>query len=101
MRTAFRLAALAAAAFAAAPGEAALPPQHQRMAELRAVLEHQSVTAAFGSTPIERVEYVRRDLYRVSAGRCHAARIVDLPMPRNVAGPRRFEVRIGERICAG
>ena len=71
------------------------------LALVTAVLAHQSVAAAFGSTPIERIEYLRADLYRVSAGRCHVdARIVDLPTPEGVVGGRRFEVRVGERACA-
>jgi hypothetical protein len=100
MRNALRLAALAAALLAATPAAAALPPQYQRLAELRAVLNHQGVIAAFGSTPIERVEWVRPDLYRVTAGRCHiGVSIVDLPTPRGVVGGRRFEARPGRRVC--
>ena len=100
MRPALRLAALAAAALAAGPAGAALPPQYQRLAELRAILDHQGVVTAFGATPIERVEHVGPDRYRVSAGPCRLeVRIADLPMPRNRVGPRRFEVRVGERVC--
>ena len=100
MRYALRLAAPAAALLAATPAAAALPPQYQRLAELRAVMDHHRVQAAFGSAPIERIEYLRTDLYRVSAGRCHVdARIVDLPMPRGMVGGRRFEVRPGPRVC--
>lgn len=91
--------ALAAALVAAAmPAAAALPPQYQRLAELRAVLGLAEV-AALG-VPIDRVEYAARDLYRVTAGRCRLeVRIVDLPSPRNIAGPRRFEARAGRRVC--
>jgi len=101
MRIALGLGALCAAALTATPAAAALPPQYQRLAELRAVLNHPGVTGAFGvSEPIERIEYVRTDLYRVSAGRCHLdVRIVDLPTPRNVVGGRRFEARPGQRVC--
>jgi len=100
MRTAFRRAALAAALLAATPAPAALPPQYQRPAELRAVLDHQGVVAAFGGTPIERIAYVGTDLYRVTAGRCRIdVRIVGLPMPRGVVGARRFEARPGQRVC--
>ncbi len=100
MRTFFHVAAFCLAALTALPAQAALPPQYQRLAELRAVLDHQGVAAAFGGTPIGRIEYVRTDLYRVSAGRCHVdARIVGLPMPRGMVGARRFEVRVGQRLC--
>ncbi len=89
------------AALAATPAAAALAPNYQRQAELRAVIAHPAVTRAFGSDPIDRVEYLRTDLYRVSAGRCRIdAAIVDLPMPRDVSGPRRFDVRPGRLVCA-
>ena len=102
MRT-FRPAAFcaAAAAAAAAPLAAALPPQHQRVAELRALLAHPDLVGAFGATPIDRIEYVRPDLYRVTAGRCHVdVANADLPAPRGVVGPRRFEARPGPPVCA-
>jgi len=101
MRFSLRLAAVAAApVLGTLPAQAALPPQYQRLAELRAVLDHRGVSAALGGTPIGRIEYVRADLYRVSAGRCHVdARIVGLPMPRGMAGARRFQVRVGRRVC--
>lgn len=91
-----------AAALAALPATAALPPNYQRLAELRAILSHPDVIRAFGTNePIERVEYVRADLYRVSAGRCHLdVAIVSLPSDRRVAGPRRFEARPEQRVCA-
>ena len=100
MRTALRLAALPMAALAAYPAAAALAPEYQRLAELRAVLNHPGVAGAFGGTPIDGIEYVRTDLYRASAGRCRLdVRIVGLPMPRGMAGARRFEARPGRRVC--
>jgi hypothetical protein len=101
MRTSRRLVALAAAALAASPAAAELAPNYQRQAELRAVVSHAAITRAFGSDPIERVEFVRADLYRVSSGRCRIdAAIVGLPVPKGVAGPRRFDVRPGPLVCA-
>ena len=100
MRIAFCLVALSAAALAAVPAAAALAPNYQRQAELRAVIAHPGVTRAFGSDPIDRVEYLRPDLYRLSAGRCRLdAAIVGLPTPRDVSGPRRFDVRPGTLVC--
>jgi hypothetical protein len=97
-----RVAALFAAALAAVPAPGALPPQYQRLAELRAVLENPGVAGAFSvMEPIERVEYVSPDLYRVTAGRCHLdVRIADLPTPRGMVGARHFEVRPGRRVCS-
>jgi hypothetical protein len=100
MRTSSRFVALAAAALAAAPASAALAPNYQRQAELRAVIAHPGVTRAFGADPIDRVEYLRPDLYRVSSGRCRLdAAIVEVPTPRDVSGPRRFDVRPGALAC--
>lgn len=94
------LAACGTLAVAAVPAEAALPPNYQRLAELRAVLDLPAVQTAFGIEPIERIDYVGTDLYRLSAGRCHLdVRIVGLPLPRGMVGARRFEARAGRRIC--
>lgn len=103
MRLCLCLAALSALSAAAGPASAALPPNYQRLAELRAVLGHAEVTGAFGTNePIDRVEFVRHDLYRVTSGRCHMdVAIVGLPTPAGVSGPRRFEARPGRKICAG
>ena len=102
MRLPVRLFALAVPALAAAPASAALPPNYQRVAELKAVLADPRVGGAFPiDAPIERVEYVRPDLYRVSGGRCRLdVAIVDLPTPPDVAGGRRFAVRPGRMACA-
>ncbi|HLL29558.1 MAG TPA: hypothetical protein VK403_01050 [Allosphingosinicella sp.] len=100
MSSLLRFLALAAPALAAVPAAAALPPQYQRMAELRAVLDDGKVAEAFGSAPIDRIEYVRSDLYRVSAGRCRLdVAIVDRPTPGGIAGPRRFGVKAGRKVC--
>lgn len=102
MRPLLGLFALAVPALAAVPASAALPPNYQRVAELKAVLADPKVGGAFPmEAPIERVEYVRPDLYRVSGGRCRLdVAIVDLPMPPGVVGGRRFAVRPGPLACA-
>jgi hypothetical protein len=82
------------------PADAALPPQYQRAAELKAVVADARVANAFGGAPIERVEFVRTDLYRVSAGACRLdVAIVDLPTPADVTGGRRFAVKAGRKVC--
>lgn len=88
---------------AAVPASAALPPNYQRLAELRAVLALGEVQRAFGTNqPIDRIEYLKTDLYRVTAGRCRMdVAIVGLPIPDGIAGPRRFEARAGRKVCAG
>jgi hypothetical protein len=100
MRTTSVLAAICGLALAASSASAALAPNYQRLAELRAVLQHPGVNGALQDAVVDRVEYVRTDLYRVTAGRCHVdVRIVDLPVPRGVVGARRFDVRPGPRVC--
>jgi hypothetical protein len=99
MRACMVLIGLCGTLSAAEPAAGALAPNYQRLAELRAVLDTSEVTAARGA-PIDRLEYVRSDLYRVSAGRCHVdVAIVGLPMPRGMVGARRFEARPGRRMC--
>ena len=56
-------------ALAASPAVAALPPNYQRLAELRAVLALPAVGTAFGIAPIERIELAGRDRYRRAARR--------------------------------
>ena len=96
-----QLFALAATALAALPAEAALPPNHQRLAELRAVLAHPGLAAALADAPIDRVEHIGPDNYRVTADNSHVdVTIVELPMARDIAGPRRFETQLAARVCA-
>ena len=96
-----RLFLLGAAATAMVPASAALPPNYQRLAELRAVISNAEVQRAFGTNePIDRVEYLKHDLFRVTAGRCHMdVSIVSLPTPEGVAGPRRFQAKAGKKVC--
>lgn len=93
------IAALAVAG-AALPAVAALPPEWQRVAELKAILDDAAVVKAFDGSAIDRVEYVRRDLYRVTAGECFLyVTIVGKPMPNGMVGARRFDVVAGKVDC--
>lgn len=98
--TRFTIAAAAALALVH-PAFAAMAPNYQRRAELQAVLAHPDVAAAFGASPIDRIEFVQRDLYRVTAGRCHMdVAIVDRPPSGPpVAGARQFDVKPGKPAC--
>src|SRR5690554_4868266 len=80
---------------------AALPPQYQRLAELNAVLNHGDVVDVFGiDRPIDSIEYVGVDLYRVTGGECHMyVQIVGLPVPDGMVGARKFEVVPGDLEC--
>jgi hypothetical protein len=97
-----RFAIVAAAGLALlSPAWAALAPNYQRLAELQAVLAAPEVAGAFGGQPIDRVEFVQRDLYRVTAGRCHLdVAIVDRPSSGPpVVGGRQFDVKPGKPVC--
>ncbi|MES2987377.1 MAG: hypothetical protein V4808_05695 [Pseudomonadota bacterium] len=80
---------------------AELSPEYQRAAELKAILNHDDLVTAFPqSKPIEKVEYVSRDLYRVTAGTCTlAATIVGKPLPEGMVGARQFDVVLGKAEC--
>lgn len=95
------LAGLAILGVGSSTAWAALAPNHQRLAELQAVLTHPGVIAAFPvSQPIDKVEYVKPDLYRVTAGACHAdVRIVPKPNKTGMVGPRQFTVEPGKPVC--
>jgi hypothetical protein len=85
------------------PALAALPPQHQRMAEFRAIVGDGSIARAFGATPIDRIERVGRDLYRVEAGDCSLdVAIVSNPNwnpPGPWSGARKFILEPGRAVC--
>ena len=102
MRSALRFIVAGALTLTAGTAFAALPPNYQRAAELKAVLDHPDVVGAFPVTaPISRIEYVREDLYRVTGGRCQLdAAIVTKPSRPGMVGPRQFEVRPGRLLCA-
>lgn len=100
MRSFHLLAAAGIAMTACSPASAALPPNHQRVAELSAILADPGVVGAFVSQPIDRVEYIRPDLYRVSAGACHIhVAIVDKPTRPGLVGARQFAVKPSKKIC--
>lgn len=82
------------------PAQAALPPQYQRLAELKAVLDHPGVASALRGHMIDRVEFLSPDRYRVTAGPCALdVAIVSRPTPPGLVGPRQFEVVPGAPAC--
>jgi len=101
VRPFIRLAATAAVLLSSVPAWAALPPQYQRAAELRAIIDDTAIVDAFGiGRPIERIEYVEPDLYRVTSGNCRMdVAIVDKPNVAGLVGPRQFELQPGELVC--
>lgn len=79
---------------------AALPPNYQRIAELQAILASPAVVETFKvDQPIDRIEFVKADLYRVTGGACHVdVAIVDKPGEKR-PGPRQFTVKIVAKAC--
>ncbi|HJQ58417.1 MAG TPA: hypothetical protein VJ890_16025 [Vineibacter sp.] len=85
-----------------AGAEAALPPYWQRAQEVRDIVASQDVYEKVRQSPIDRIERVGNDLYRIEAGKCRLeVRIVDLPdsQPPGFVGPRRFRIVAGEPDC--
>lgn len=99
----FALLAALAGSTLALPAMAALPPHYQRIIELKAVLDSSAVVDALveaDAPPIERVEWVHDDIYRVTAGACSVdAEIRDTPVRSGMVGPRRFKVVAGKVDC--
>ena len=82
-----------------APAMAALPPQYQRLAELRAILDDSRVVGAF-SRPIDKIERIAEDLYRLTAGTCTMdVAIKDNPSRAGVVGPRSFFIDPAQIAC--
>lgn len=80
---------------------AALPPHFQRLAELNAILNSEVVSIFGIGRPIEVLEYVGVDLYRVAAGDCEMlVHIVGRPLPEGFVGARQFDVELGELTCS-
>lgn len=79
---------------------AALPPQYQRLAELRAILNDSKVVGAFTGHPIDKIEWIAEDLYRLTAGPCTMdVAIKDNPSRSDVVGPRRFFIDPARMAC--
>ena len=82
---------------------AALAPEYQRIREIDAIVNNGEVMDALGNgEPFDKVEYIARDRYRVTAGNCSVeVRIADDPdRDREVAGARQFVMFVGEAKCS-
>lgn len=97
------LGAIAALCFAASlsPAAAALAPNYQRLAEMRAILDNPEVQAAFDvRRPIEGLTYLGPDHYQASGGGCHLdIRLIGVAMPDGMVGARRLKVQAGRLAC--
>lgn len=96
------LSALALLVTTATTVAAALPPEHQRIAEFKAIVaaaEANGIPAAIG--PINAIEYVGPDAYEIRSDLCVVlALIVTTPAKGPpIVGPRQFEVRLQPPVC--
>ena len=93
-----RVGLVAAFAMRAGLAEAALPPQYERAREFAAVIDE--ATRQFGSQPIDAVERLTENEYRVRAGPCVVdIRIVVPTEPGSAPGPRAISVVAAEPRC--
>lgn len=86
-----------AAMLAALPAAAMVPPHIQQRNQLRTLIDLPALANFF---PINRIELIAPDTWRVTAGRCH----IDVRMvPRQRTGrgllPPRIELQPGRRVC--
>jgi hypothetical protein len=90
---------LVAMLLAAEPVQAMVPPHIQRRGQIQSVIELRALDR-FG--PINRVELIGDNVWRVTSGRCHIdVTFVERPGPypgRGLAPPR-MEPRAGRQIC--
>ncbi|HMG49385.1 MAG TPA: hypothetical protein VK597_02250 [Inquilinus sp.] len=96
-----RTAAGAAAILLVAPtagARAALPPYWQRAAEIQAILDNGDVARKLDEAPIDRIERVGNDLYRIQAESC-ALDIRIVGESRSDPGPRKFRLEVGDPAC--
>ena len=100
VRRSLAFAALAVSLLSCASAFAVLAPEYQRQRELAAITASPEVVASVSPHPIDRIEAVGPDLYRVKAGPCRLqVRIVGEPMEQGMVGPRRFHLAIGPKTC--
>lgn len=103
IRSAVRICALAAPLAAIASAQAALPPEHQRVRELKAILDSGAVLDALGYEEIDALIWVGPDHYRVASDSCAVE--VYVVTDRSVehepgwAGPRAFLIEVGATYC--
>lgn len=86
-----------AALLAAAPAAAMVPVNIQQRGHLRAIIDLPALGNFF---PINRIELIGPNVWRLTAGRCHIdVTMVVVPSPNpGLTGPS-FRPRAGRRVC--
>jgi hypothetical protein len=79
---------------------AALPPFWQRKAEIQAILDSQEIADKLQPRPIDAIEYIEDDHYRVRSDTCVLdVLIVDDKSTPGIVGPRKFKLELGKSTC--
>lgn len=82
----------------ALPAAAALPPYHQRTAEIRDILDNGDVQKKLNDQPITAITYVGNGNYEVRSDQCRVP-VQTVTRPRTNPGPRLFNLRVGTAHC--
>ena len=92
---------------AALPAFGALPPYHQRMSEINAILDHADLEDLVTTTPgssgvVDGLEYFKKGpdgpVYLLRSGKCQGKVAVDY-IDSGKIGPQEFEVRLQPLNC--
>ena len=98
MKCVVKLSAGLLVAAIALPAAAALPPYHQRTAEIREILDNADVQKKLNDQPITAVTYVGNNRYEVRSEQCRVP-VQTVTRPRTNPGPRLFSLRVGTARC--
>ena len=82
----------------ALPAVAALPPYHQRTAEIREILENADVQKKLNDQPVTAITYVGNNRYEVRSDQCRVP-VQTVTRSRANPGPRLFSLRVGTARC--
>ena len=82
----------------ALPAAAALPPYHQRTAEIREILDNGDVQKKLNDQPITAVTYVGNNSYEVRSDQCRVP-VQTVTRSRANPGPRLFSLTVGSARC--
>lgn len=97
-----RLALAAGLVLAGSSTFAALPPEYQRLEELKAIIaaaDAEGIAAIVGE--ITAIEFIVSDYYEIRSATCVVAALIVTPPQKGppLIGPRQFEVHLQPAVC--
>ncbi len=98
MKRVVKLSAGLLIAATALPAVAALPPYHQRTAEIREILDNADVQKKLNDQPIATITYIGNGSYEVRSDQCRVP-VQTVTRSRVNPGPRLFSLRVGSARC--